>query len=373
MRGREVRLVVSDSAVEVFLYGATGYTGRLIAEELQRAGVSFRIGGRDGAKLRALAGDLGLEGPVVVAGVDDAAALESAARDASVVVSAAGPFVDLGQPVLEASVGAGSHYIDISGEQTWLRTLYGQTDRVHDAGITAVGAMGFDVVPSDIAAVVSTTAMRSVERLDVAVWTRTRTSRGTMRTMARMAGEGWWYDRGTFRRAIPGRRMRPFPFPEPLGDRLGVLVPWGDVVTAPRSTGAKRVRTFFCPGDKQASRMHRVWPLTAVAWRSPLARAAMSRRARTQADPTPEQRAKAEFRILAEAEDDEGVVQRGYVAGRDPYGLTAALVAYAARGLAQGSAPRGVCTPTQAFRFGPLAEAMAPRFGFEWRARSLMP
>lgn len=364
--------IVTERDTEVFLYGATGYTGRLIVAELVRSGVSFSVGGRDRSRLEGLVRDLEGEVPVVVVGVDDAAGLERAARSAKVVVSAAGPFVHLGPPVMAAALEAGSHFIDITGEQAFLRWSFEQDARAQDAGVSVVNAMGYDVVPSDLAALLSTTAMRSVERVDIGLRTSSGLTGGTRRSMAAAVGHGWWYDQGRFRRGVPGRFLREMPFPRPTGPKLGVFIPWGDVVTAPRTTGAKVVRTFFCAGDQRSRRLHRSWPLVALGWHTGLLRPALRRRAEANRDPTPQERAVARFEIVAEAVDDEGVVQRGYVAGRDPYGLTAALAVYGAVGLARQEAPRGVVTPMQAFRFGPLAEAMHERFGFEWRARSLM-
>lgn len=362
---------MTERDTEVFLYGATGYTGRLIAAELVRQNVSFSVGGRDAGRLERLAGELDAEVPVFTVGLDDRQGLERAARSARVVVSAAGPFVDLGPPVLEAALAAGSHFVDITGEQGYLRWAFEQDARARDAGVSVVNAMGYDVVPSDLAALLATTAMRVVEHVDIGLRTSSGFSGGTVRSMAAATGQGWWFDRGTYRRAPPGRFLRPMSFPEPVGERLGVFIPWGDVVTAPRTTGAKRVRTFFCPGDRRARRLHRSWPFVGLAWRTGLLRAALKRRAEKNRDPSPAERAAARFEIIAEAADDEGVVQRGYVAGRDPYGLTGALAAYGAKVLASQEAPRGVVTPMQAFRFGPLAEAMQDRFAFQWRARSL--
>jgi short subunit dehydrogenase-like uncharacterized protein len=363
---------VSDVDVDVFLYGASGFTGRLIAEELAASGLSFALGGRDRTRLERVRDDLGVDVPVLELQTRDAVGLERAARGARVVVSAAGPFVDLGPPVLSAALDAGSHFIDITGEQAYLRWAFEQNERAMDAGLSVVNAMGYDVVPSDLAALVASTAMRSVERVDIGLRTRSGLSGGTIRSMAQAVGNGWWYDHGRFRAAAPGRFLREMPFPEPTGAKWGVFIPWGDVVTPPQTMGAQFVRTFFCPGEKRAKRLHRAWPLVTLGWRTRLLRPALKRRAALNKDPSLAERTQSVFEIVAEALDDEGVVQRGYVTGRDPYGLTAALAVYGARALAREEAPRGVVTPMQAFRFGPLAEAMKDRFGFEWRARSLM-
>lgn len=358
--------------VDVVLYGATGYTGRLVARELAASGRSFVLAGRDGAKLATLAGGLGVEAPVAQVALDDADGLERLARRGKVLVSAAGPFVTMGPPVMDAALRAGTHFLDVTGEQVFLRWAYAQHARAKDAGVTVVNAMGFDVVPSDIAALIATTAMREVESVDLGIHAGTGMSRGTRNSMAATAGKGWWYDRGRFRQGPPGRFLRTFVFPE-AGEKTGVFVPWGDVVTAPRSTGAKRVRTFFIAAERTAKRIHRAWPVTQLAWKTPLVKRSLQKKAqRVGEGPSDERRAAARFSILAEATDADGVVQRGLVTGRDPYGFTAASVVHGAGLVVDHGAPHGVLTPTQAFTFGPFVQAMA-RFDLQWRARSLDP
>jgi saccharopine dehydrogenase (NAD+, L-lysine-forming) len=273
--------------------------------------------------------------------------------------------------VLEAAIAARTHLLDITGEQGYLRHTWEQRDRVLDAGITVVNAMGFDVVPSDIAALVATTAMRRVVSLDIAIDSRGGLSGGTLRSMAAARGSGWWYDRGRLRRAPAGRFQRRFAFPAPTGPLEAAFVPWGDVVTAPRSTGAERVRTFFTMKPRRVHRLHRAWPLLSIAGAVGLTARRLRRKAPPSGGgPSPEERAAARFRILAEAVDEEGTVQRGLVSGRDPYGFTAASVVHGAGLLLDQGTSRGVLTPTQAFTFGPFVHAME-RFDLEWRARSL--
>lgn len=356
--------------VDVVLYGATGYTGRLAARELAASGRSFLLAGRDGGKLDRLRRALGADVETAAVSLDDAAGLERLARRGKVLVSAAGPYVTMGPPVMDAALAAGTHFLDVTGEQAFLRWAMAQDDRAKDAGVTVVNAMGFDVVPSDIAALVSVTAMRDVVSLDLGIWTSSGMSRGTRNSMAATAGKGWYYDGGRFRAGPPGRFMRSFRFPE-VGEKSAVFVPWGDCVTAPRSTGARRVRTFFVAKERTARRIHRAWPLTALLWKTPVVKRNLRKKAeRVRDGPSDERRENARFSILAEATDADGVVQRGLVTGRDPYGFTGASVIHGAGLLVDHGAPKGVLTPTQAFTFGPFVQAMA-RFDVAWRARSL--
>lgn len=354
--------------VDVLLYGATGYTGRLIAHALDARGASFALAGRDRGRLDALAAELTSGPPIFTVDATDEAGLRALAGSARVLLSAAGPFATLGPPLLRAALAAGTHFADITGEQSFLRHAFAQDAAARDAGVTVVNALGFDVVPSDLAATLAVRGMDSVERLDLAIASRGGISGGTRRSMAATVGQGAWYDRGGFRSGPVGRFVRAFDFPEPLGRRTAAFIPWGDVVTAPRSTGARQVRTFFTMPPARARFLKYGWPLLDLALRLPPARARLARRAASAPEgPSPEARRESRFTVLAEATGADGRVQRATVSGRDPYGLTGASAAHGALLLAQGRAPRaGVLTPSQAFDLEAFArEALSP-FDVAW-------
>lgn len=347
--------------VEVVLYGATGYTGRLIAQELDALGASFVVAGRDRAKLESLSSSLASRPPVAVAALDDAAALDAAVSRGRVVLSAAGPFVDAGPPVLAAALRTRTHFADITGEQAFLLHALSRDAEARQAGVAVVDALGFDVVPSDLAASLAADGLGPLRALDIAILSSGGLSGGTRRSMARSAGAGGWWERGALRSAPPGRLARRFAFPE--GEKEGVFVPWGDCVTAPRSTGAPTVRTFFVLPPRVSARLRRAWPVLAM-----FPRLAARGAPRGSGDgPGPVERATATFTVLAEATAVDGRTQVAIVRGVDPYGLTGATAARLARVMASPSFGRtGVLTPTQAFERATILSALS---GFVGEAR----
>lgn len=358
--------------VDVVLYGATGHTGQLTAKALEDEKVTYAIAGRDPGRLEKLSASLPSKPKTYAVSIDDAEGLERLARRGRVVVSIAGPFTRLGPPLVEAALTAGTHFLDVTGEQAYLRWVWEQDKRAQDAGVTIVNAMGVDVIPGDIAARVATAAMVDPQTLDVVYWAPVAPSRGTLASMAAHAGMGGWYDHGTYRPVPPGWFRRSFTFPEPMGARDAIFIPWGDVVTAPRTTGAKQVRTFFIAKRSTVRTMHTLRPFMAAAWSTGVTKMILKARLRNYKSPDPEHQADKPFRVLAEATDEDGTLQRGLVTGKDPYGFTAAAVAHGAGLLAHHDAPRGVLTPTQAFTFGPFVAAME-KFGLEVKGRSLEP
>lgn len=129
------------STKPVIVYGASGYTGRLICEYLREFGVPFVAAGRDSGKLKASmeANVPGIETAdyeIVEVG-HDVASLTELFRGASVVCNTVGPFSKHGPEVVEACLAAGTHYLDTTGEQDWLITC----DEKYGADFAAAGLL----------------------------------------------------------------------------------------------------------------------------------------------------------------------------------------------------------------------------------------
>ncbi len=159
----------------IVVYGATGFTGALAAHELRRRGLPTVLAGRSAEKLAALAEELlgapaggggdAAAGPVETRAValDDPDGLRHLLGDAAVVIDCAGPFVRYGEPIARAAVETGTHYVDTTGEQPYMRLLQERYD-------DPARAAGVAVVPANVSTVIS----------DVSV--RVRTWRGTVST-----------------------------------------------------------------------------------------------------------------------------------------------------------------------------------------------
>jgi short subunit dehydrogenase-like uncharacterized protein len=114
----------------ILVFGASGFTGKLVVSALLRLGASNVIlAGRDPTKLRTLSAEHGgLE--YRVADVTEPASLDTAARGAHVVISTAGPFLRYGEPVVRAALSAGAHFLDTAGEQAYMMQIL---ERYHGA------------------------------------------------------------------------------------------------------------------------------------------------------------------------------------------------------------------------------------------------
>lgn len=151
---------------DIVLFGATGFAGGHAAERLAKvapAGLTWAVAGRRPEALSALSKRLGCG--QVVADVGDQPSMTALARSARVVLSTAGPFARLGDPVADACVAERTHYADLTGEVPFMRGLIDRHHaRAKAEGTTLLPASGFDSVPAELAAF---TAMEEARRRGV--------------------------------------------------------------------------------------------------------------------------------------------------------------------------------------------------------------
>ena len=143
--------------LDVVLYGATGFVGRLTARYLAEhapEGVRIGLGGRTEAKLAQLRGELGpraADWPLLVADSGDAAGLAAIAGRARAVATTVGPYQRYGLALVQACAEAGAHYADLTGEVLFMRQVIDRFDgTARGSGARIVHSCGFDSIPSDL-------------------------------------------------------------------------------------------------------------------------------------------------------------------------------------------------------------------------------
>jgi short subunit dehydrogenase-like uncharacterized protein len=145
-------------AYDLVVYGASGFTGRLVAEYLLGADgatgdIKWAIAGRNTGKLAEvrslIGGSSGL--PLIAADASDPASLKVMAESTRVIISTVGPYQLYGESLVAASVAAGTDYVDLCGEPAWMAAMirkYGDAARASGARI--VFSCGFDSIPFDL-------------------------------------------------------------------------------------------------------------------------------------------------------------------------------------------------------------------------------
>lgn len=224
------------------IYGANGYTGKLLVDEAVRRGAKPIVAGRNEAALRAIAEKHGLETRAFA--LDNDAAIDRGLAGVGTLLLAAGPFSATSKPALKACLRNKTHYLDITGEVAVFESCKRRDADAKAAGIAVMPGTGFDVVPSDCLAAMLHRELPSATHLTLAFRGVGAPSPGTMKTMLQGLPLG-----GVAR--IDGK-LTPVPaawkvaeIPFSIGKRRAMTIPWGDVSTAHFTTGIPNIEVFM--------------------------------------------------------------------------------------------------------------------------------
>jgi short subunit dehydrogenase-like uncharacterized protein len=352
---------------KVVVFGATGFTGKLVVQSLADLGVTdVIIGGRNREKLEELAeAHGGLE--VRVADANSPETLERLVDGAHVVVDTAGPFQLYGEPVVRAALAAGAHFLDTTGEQAYMARIM---ERYHGAAkqknLVVVNAQAFEFALGYLAAARLAESHPDVHTIDV--FNRVSglgSSRGTQKSAVGAIVEEALIRKGG---RLVRRGLSPVPLrvQMPESDRIEMAAPFpgGEALHLARvHPQVKNVTTNLVLPSRMAVPMMGVWSMRPILRGLAAVGALEAVKKRIDAGPegpTDAERARQDFKVLARGRGNSG--SHGVlISGRDPYGITGVIAALGAKLLVQGP-PRstGVVSTDQAFGTATFLEALAP-------------
>lgn len=326
------------------LYGAYGYTGRLIAAEAVKRGLSPVLAGRRERPLRELGEKLGLDWQVL--DLQETEALIASFDPFDLVLNCAGPFVRTARPVIDACLKARAHYLDITGEIEVFRLAHGWDADAREAGVALVPGTGFDVVPTDCLAMKLAETMPGARSLVLAFEAHGGLSPGTARTSIQGLGRGGCVRRdGELKRVPLAWKVREFVFQNRR--RKAVTIPWGDVYTAYVSTGIPNIEVYM-GAPSRAIRTLRIMRWFRWILALPWVQDYMQRQAGGSAKgPDEGRRARSFAYILGEVDNGKGDKRSARMITPNGYTLTVhAALGIVQRGLEEGY-PAGFHTPGQ--------------------------
>jgi len=332
------------------LYGAYGYTGRLLAAEARRRGHRPVLGGRNEAKLATMGREMGLSWCAF--GLDKPRESVDIVAEYDLVFHAAGPFVQTAKPMIESCLAGKTHYLDITGELSVLEATLGYDAHAREQNVVLVSGVGFDIVPTDCLGAYVAGQLPDATQLEIAIKALTAASAGTINSMVEMLAT-LPSDKGSMvrqdGRLVPqalwegskqvafsdGKQYKVYP------------IPWGDLATAEISTGIPTITTYMAlPVSPQLARM--------APWAGKVLQVGLLREVtkavvnRTVSGPDEKMRDQARSFVWARASNDHGQSVEAWLETVEAYRFTGeAGVRCVEHVLAER--PCGALTPSQAF------------------------
>ena len=317
---------------KLMIYGATGYTGRMVAEHAKAAGTPLVLGGRSEKSLAELAAKLGLEYRVFALEDDDM--IDRSLTDISVVVNTAGPFMRTAKILMEAAIRNGVHYIDTAAELDSYRLAEELDGKATAAAVMLLPGGGGSVAMLGSLAGHAVARVANARKIRIGMHVSGGLSRGsaisatenmTAETLARVDGE----------LVTVANNIQQLDFGQGAVDSFQVTLP--DLITIWRATGVPNIETFvhvtgngFPQGDLSA----------------------------LPDGPSEQERLANRYQAVVEVTDANGAIARSILDTVNGYAFTAIAVAEAGRRVLAGEVRPGFQTPVGLFGNG-FAETIA--------------
>ena len=323
----------------VLVFGAAGHTGRFVAAELARRGISAILAGRDSEKLIAVQKTHPLF-QIRVASVDDPVSLDKALLGASLAINCAGPFVDTA-PLMEAALRARIHYLDITAEQkVALAASEKFSDAARTAGVLIMPAVGFYGALGDLLATAAMRNWSTADEIHIAValdsWKPTQ---GTRLTGQRNPGRRFVFSNNRLSLIEDPPPKQKWAFPQPFWKQEVVALPLAETVVISWHLRVPEIHAYIN-----------------------LAALADLHNPTTPGPVAADERGRSEQQFVIEAKVRRGNQERSASAsGRDIYAITAPIVVEATeRILARDVQHIGTAAPGEVFNADAFLRALCP-------------
>ncbi len=358
----------------LLIYGAYGYTGRLIVEECVRRGLRPIVAGRDADALQEIAVRYDLEMRVasLFAGsgggrprLTPPGALPPMPHDellamldgVKVVLHCAGPFFRTSAMMVQACLEVGAHYLDITGEIAVFEECRHRHTAARQRNVVILPGVGFDVVPTDCLAAKLSARLPGASLLELAFAGGGGFSRGTLKTMLLGGGGGAIREDGRIVPVPRAWRTRQIPFRDK--PRRAVTIPWGDVSTAQWSTKIPNIHTYIAlPASAR-------WGMAVLPLLQPLLDVPATRRfVERQIDahvrgPNKATRDSAHMQVWGRVTHADGRTVEDTLVTPEGYRFTAIAAVESARRMLTNPPEAGYHTPSTAFGAGFIDELPA--------------
>lgn len=317
--------MMNKSTNKLLIYGATGYTGRLISQRAKDLHLDLIIAGRSSRELESLAQTLDVE--FYTFPVEDEGAWKDALNGVSCLINAAGPFKETAAYAMKACIENGVHYLDISAELDSYQLAESLDHEAKEAGVMLISGAGL-FVSYDALALHTAARVNTPKKLSVAFRHVGGFSRGSVKSSKSMISLGMLFREDG--------EIRPWTHPQPKlfdfgdGEEEALPTPLGGIVLSYKSTGIPNIEEYFqlkLPAEGMLSLEMDALP----------------------DGPTAEERAHGRTKLSAEVTDADGQIVRSIVDAPSGYTLTPLSVVAVAHRILNGEFKTGYQSPGSAY------------------------
>lgn len=331
------------------IYGANGYTGRLIATEAARRGLKPIIAGRNRAAIEGLAGERDLESRVF--GIDSVEQVAADLDGVDLVLNCAGPFTPTADTVVQACISRRTHYLDISGEPEMFEKHLARGPQAAATGSVVVPGVGFDVVPSDTLARCLADRLRDAASLEMAFFGSGAGSAGSAKTVMGMMADKCKVRRdGKIKRVPLAYLRKQVRFSD--REEWCMSIPWGDISTAYHSTGIPDITMYMAASRRSALMMRLLSPLAPLLAIPAVRGKLFANLEENVKGPDSETREKSFMRLWGRVSNAKGESIEATVDTLEGFTFTIHASLLCVERVLSGNIAGGCYTPTQAFGTG---------------------
>jgi len=328
------------------IYGAYGYTGKLIVEEAVKKGLKPTVAGRNEALVASLAEKYNL--PYACFAFDDQLSWDKALKNNSLLLNCAGPFSHTIKDILPACIRNKVHYTDITGEIDVFEYIQSHDNQAKKANIVMMPGVGFDIVPTDCLAKYLHEQLPSATHLELAFESNSGLSRGTALSVLNRFHKGSAIRVNGVVKAMPvAVIVKSINFNGT--DKNAVGIAWGDVFTAFYTTGIPNIQVFTAMSVKMMNTMRRA---TKLKWliKTKLVQKLGGSIIRNKIDgPSRETRERVRCNIWGLIRDGKGKEIEARMETPESYKLTAITAILCAEKILNGETTSGFKTPAESF------------------------
>jgi short subunit dehydrogenase-like uncharacterized protein len=327
------------------LYGANGFTGAMIARHAAQTGSTPILAGRNPSAVARVAEECGLQWRAF--DLRDKDAVRVGLADVSAVVNAAGPFAFTYQPLLQACLSQGVHYLDISGEIDTFERCAKTHDTAMRQGVMVMPGIGFDMVPGDCLALHLKTKLPQADTLEIGLRYGGSLSRGTSKSALLTFGQGVQVRRAGELTTLPKPVRRHFNFGD--GPEPAVTISFADISVSWRTTGIPNITVYALETDelRQLNSLPRA--VQKVMALKPVKALMAKRLDRLPDGPSQPEIAEHDTRLVAIATDPSGRTSTARLIMPQIYRVTASLATAIADRVVGGDVTPGYRTPAAQF------------------------